>query len=187
MLSTLELSWCERFGDGKRKIEQCRLSATSSYVVHATPKYMSFHVVDRKRTVVKWAMFPSFNMEIWDALKPAAHVKKELSKMPPKAICWGVSSVCGEILVRNQPRENTKHAWYLLRREENSLSFLLACSPFIVLVDRGGNPFNVFIIIQSFTMALLTAVSVFIILFAISLRYRGLLCASNGSLWTGIL
>lgn len=145
MLSTLELSWCERFGDGKRKIEQCRLSATSSYVVHATPKYMSFHVVDRKRTVVKWAMFPSFNMEIfYDALKPAAHVKKELSKMPPEAICSGVSSVCGEIFVRNQPRsESTKHVWYFLRCEANFLSFLLAVSSLssllysISLRDRG--------------------------------------------------
>ena len=67
---------------------------------------------------------------------------------------------------------------FCCRRRRSCLSSLLYS---ISLRDRGPRWF-VFIIIQSFTMALRTAVSDCIILFAISLRYRGSLSASNVSI-----
>lgn len=183
----LELSWCEQFGDGKRKSEQCRWSSTSSYVVHATPKCMSFHVVDRKRTVVKWAMFP------FETLSSPRHT-------------WGrakQNASRGNLLRRFLRVRRSFGEKSTSRRYQTCLNFFAPRGKFLVV--SVGSPFIVLIIIQYFTtgpwtavvvrlMVLYntvfhygTAVSVFIILFAISLRYRGLLSTSNGSLWTGIL
>ena len=49
---------------------------------------------------VKPSSFPSDK-----GLKPAAHVRKELSKMPREAAGSAVSSRVRKVLVRNSPRE----------------------------------------------------------------------------------
>ena len=167
------------------------MSATSSYVVHATPKYMSFHVADRKRTVVKWAMFPFFM-----TLSSPRHTWRKswakcLPRQFPQAFPPCAAKFWWEINLAKIP--NMLDIFCAARQIPCRFCWQsLHCPHYYTVfhygtVDRSGSPFNAFIIIQSFTMALLIAVSVFIILFAISLRYRGLLCASNGSLWTGIL
>ena len=67
-----------------------------------------------------------FDLELWDwsLFKPAAHLRKELSKLPREAVCSGVSSRvrgnCCEKLALRGREDKIKHVWYFWPREANS-------------------------------------------------------------------
>ena len=57
-------------------------------------------------------------------VKPAAHLRKELSKLPGEAVCSAVASRvrgnCGEKLASRGREDEIKHVWYFWPRETNS-------------------------------------------------------------------